>query len=304
MNPAAPGEMKPGAPGPESRTRVPSPANTLEAIRHRGTLLCGLDQSEAEYSLTDQHGPRVAFDTDLCRAVAAAILGPQAHYAIKGYPDNDTALHALQAGEVDLIPTVDPHAQASNNALFTQPVLNDAVGLLVPAASHLTTLARLSGRRICFLAETNVEDSLRAYFAAHHLELASFPFSEQGEMEAAFATHNCDALAGDLTRLAVVRISLSSHPGDYTILPETAAPDPLAMASRANDEPMHRVLVAVLSALLQRAPPLAQSAVDETLPPGWQQNVLAAGGDFNQIFTRDLGADSPLHLPNTLSATH
>ena len=337
-----------GAPGPVFGTRVlmaqtPAPTansqldralpstNTLTTIQHRGTLLCGLNQSEAEYNLADQHGPRVAFDTDLCRAVAAAILGPQAHYAIKGYPDNDTALDALRAGEVDLVPTVsDDLTHATHPGIqLTQPVLYDAIGILIPTAAHITTLAQLSGQRICYLAETEIDAQLHAYFDTHHLTLVPFPFQEQGEMEAAFATHNCTALAGDLTRLATVRISLGNRAPDYALLPETIAPDTLAMASRSgtpDDLRFHNVLVWTLNLLVAAEEhnithanlPTASKSQDPTLrrllgltrelghPLGlndaWPVHVLEATGNYGELYDRDLGANSPLKLPRGQNA--
>ncbi|SEF50783.1 amino acid ABC transporter substrate-binding protein, PAAT family [Bryocella elongata] len=343
-----------GAPGPVFGTRVlmaqtPAPtANSklethnsqldrnlstdpLTTIRRRGTLLCGLNQSEAEYNPADQHGPRVAFDTDLCRAVAAAILGPQAHYAIKGYPDNDTALDALRAGEVDLVPSVsDDFTHATQpGILLTQPVLYDAIGILVPTAAHITTLAQLSSQRICYLAETETETQLHTYFDTHHLTLVPYPFSEQGEMEAAFSTHNCSALAGDLTRLATVRLSLGSHAPDYELLPETLAPDTLAMASRSGTSEdlqlrniltwtlnlliaaeEHNITRANLAAATKSQDPTLRRLLGLTrelgrplgLDDAWPQHVIEATGNYGELYDRDLGPNSPLKLPRGQNA--
>lgn len=317
------------------------PTSTLDTIRHRGTLICGLNQSEAEYTLADQHGPRVAFDTDLCRAVAAAILGPGARYAIKGYPDNDTALEALTRGEIDLIPTVsDDLTHATRpGVLLTQPVLYDPVGILVPTSAHITTLAQLGSptqaQRICYLAETEIENQLHTWFDTHHLTLAPFPFQEQGEMEAAFSTRNCTALAGDLTRLGAVRAALASTsssgspaPG-YAILPETIAPDTLAMASRADTADalrFHNILVWTLNVLVaaeeqnitranlaaasKSQDPTARRLLGLTrelgrplgLDDAWPTHVLEATGNYGELFDRDLGSGSPLKLPRGQNA--
>jgi general L-amino acid transport system substrate-binding protein len=121
------------------------------------------------------------------------------------------------------------HAVGTHLA-FTRPVLWDGVGFLAPTGSPLRRRAQLSGKKICFIAETAVEESVRAWFAREHLEFVPFPFQEEGEMQAAFATGNCGALAGDRTRLAQNRAALERHGRQVRLLPETISKDPLAPA--------------------------------------------------------------------------
>jgi general L-amino acid transport system substrate-binding protein len=301
---------------------------TVESIRKAGALTCGIDQSEAEYSIADQHGPRVAFDQDLCRAVAAAILGANPRLIFKGYPDNDTALAALRAHEVDLVPTVSDdftHATAPGITL-TRPVLIDAQGFLVLRAAGIPKPEDLAGKKICFITGSETELNLHAWFDRHNLTFLPFPFQEEGEMEAAFVTNNCAALSGDLTRLANTRVAFASRAGEYTLLPETIALDPLAMASRAGDPVFANILNATLGVLLmaeelgvtqaqiQALAAAKDPAIRRLLgqshelatPLGldqlWPSNVLAATGNFAEIYTRTLGEKSPLKLPRGLNS--
>jgi len=298
---------------------------TLDAIRKAGVLKCGIDQSEAEFSMTDEHGPRVAFDRDLCQAYAAAILGAHARVVIQGYPDNDTALQALQKHEVDLVASVSDdltHATLANVSL-TRPVLYDAQGLLVLRAAAITQLKDLDRKKICFLDQSEAELNLQSWFTRHHLTLNPFPFQEEGEMEAAFVTGNCAALSGDLTRLANTRAAFASRAAEYTLLPETIAADPLATAWRSDDPQFGNVLQWVFNLLL------AADSIDGLQPHGltapdndpilvrlngstrelgrplglsddWPAQVLAAVGNYAAILARDLGDASPLHLPRGL----
>jgi general L-amino acid transport system substrate-binding protein len=114
---------------------------------------------QAEYSTSDDHGNRAAFDADLCRAVAVAVLKNKAQIAISNYPDDATAMAALRAGEVDMIPTLtdDFTHQTEAHLAFTRPVLWDGVGFLLQATSPITRAPQLSGKKVCFLAETSVE---------------------------------------------------------------------------------------------------------------------------------------------------
>jgi general L-amino acid transport system substrate-binding protein len=301
---------------------------TVESIRKVGALTCGIDQSEAEYSIADEHGPRVAFDRDLCRAVAVAILGPHARTIIKGYPDNDTALAALRAHEIDLVSTVsDDFTHTTRPGInLTRPVLIDAQGFMVLRASGIDTLADLAHKKICFITGSEAELNLHTWFDRHNLAFIPFPFQEEGEMEAAFVTNNCAALSGDLTRLANTRVALARRAKDYTLLPETIALDPLALASRADDPVFTNILNTVINVLLAaeelgvtsaRIPSLASTkdpAIQRLLgqshelanPLGlnqtWPTSVLAKTGNYAEIYARDLGDQSPFKLPRGINA--
>jgi general L-amino acid transport system substrate-binding protein len=295
---------------------------TLDSIRRANALTCGIDQSEAEYSTTDEHGSRVAFDRDLCRAIAVAILGPHAVVTVKGYPDENTAVQALQHKEVDLVATVsDDFSQGTISGVgLVGPVLFDRQGLMVSRASGVQTVDHLAGRKICFLDQSEAELQLHHWFAKQKISFIPFPFQEEGEMEAAFVTNNCTAISGDVTRLANARATFGSRANDYVILPATIALDPLATAYRSEDADFgsvirwtFNVLVAgeelgVGSANLDRMLSLNDPATRRllggthelarplSLREGWTADVLRVVGNYGEIFTRDLGPQSPMKL--------
>ncbi len=227
-------------------------AQTLAHIRETKTLRCAIDQETPEYTTTDDHGPRVSFDTDLCRAVAIAILGPSARIVTTFYPDDVTAAEALRTLQVDLIPTqtLDLTHATDSAFTFTPPILYDGVGFLVPIAAHLTSAAQLDNKKICFLDQTEVELSLRAWFTQQHLHFVPFPFQEEGEMEAAYVTNNCTALAGDLTRLASIRLGFGPLATRYELLPGQISQDPLAAASLSSDQAFATIVRWTIEVLL------------------------------------------------------
>jgi general L-amino acid transport system substrate-binding protein len=302
-------------------------ASTLDHIRQTKTLRCGINQETPEYSTSDDHGARQAFDADLCRAVAIAILGPNSRTVLTPYPDDITSMAALTNGKVDLLPTLTLDLKHSANAAFTfsPPLLYDGVGFLVPTAANLTHPADLGDKKVCFLAETEVEVALRAWFAKQHLKFLPFPFQEEGEMEAAFVTGNCTALAGDLTRLANTRLAFGPLAARYMLLPEQISQDPLAAASRSEDPAFANIIRWVIEALLnaeasgltQHNLAAAQTSPDPTiqiltgqtheidqllsLDNAWAVHVLAAVGNYAEIYDRDLGEQSPLKLPRALN---
>jgi general L-amino acid transport system substrate-binding protein len=302
-------------------------APTLDHIRQSKTLRCGINQETPEYSTSDDHGAREAFDADICTAVAVAILGPDARITITPYPDDVAGMDALRTNQVDLLPTLTLDLTHSANAAiaFSPPLLYDGVGFLVPLSAKITHAGQLGDKKICFLAETEVEVALRTWFARQHIKFLPFPFQEEGEMEAAFVTGNCTALAGDLTRLATTRVAFGSLAGRYALLPEQISKDPLAAASRADDPAFAEVVRWTIEVLLQAEESgLTQDniATASTNPdPGirflsgqtgeigsrlgldnaWAARVIAAVGNYGELYNRDLGDRSPLKLPRALN---
>jgi general L-amino acid transport system substrate-binding protein len=344
---------------------LPAPAQTLAHIRQTKVLRCGINLETPEYSTSDDHGPRQAFDADFCRAVAIAILGPNARVAVTTYPDDVAAMAALRADAVDLLPTLtlDLTHASSPGLAFSPPILYDGVGLLVPLSARLTHASQLSNKKICFLSETEVEVSLRDWFLQQHMKFLPFPFQEEGEMEAAFITGNCSALAGDRTRLVTTRQAFGPLATRYALLPGQLSDDPLAAASRADDPAFATIVRWTLEVLLQAeahaltqqsiadqpslssrtsalsssstvpllSSPSAQSLSSRSAAEGsaslttssanpdptvriltgqtreigsrlglddaWATQVIAAVGNYGQLYDRTLGPQSPLDLP-------
>jgi general L-amino acid transport system substrate-binding protein len=304
-------------------------ASTLERVRAAGVLGCGIDQEEPEYSTADDHGGREAFDEDLCRAVAVAVLGEHALVRMVNYPDDRAAMEALKSGVVDMVPTLsdDFTHSVGTHLEFMRPVLWDGVGFLVLGSSPVMRARQLSGKKICFIAETAVEESVRSWFAREHLDYVPFPFQEEGEMEAAFATGNCGALAGDRTRLAGTRALLGQHGKPTRLLPETISKDPLAAAVRDDDAQWAAIVSWVMEALVQAeesgvAKANAASRGAEVGKAGggdpvlwfllggsqqigsglglandWVVKVVEATGNYGEIYERDLGSGSAFKLP-------
>jgi general L-amino acid transport system substrate-binding protein len=204
------------------------------------------------------------------------------------------------------------------------PVLYDGISFLVLQRSSLKHASDLSGKKICLLAETEVEVSVRAWFLKHHLNFVPFPFQEEGEMEAAFVTGNCAALAGNLTRLGNSRVAFGKA-ASYPLLPEVISTDPMVIAYRQDEPALSGDVQQVLDVLLEAEAngitaktirlgidgrPI-RKLLDESrgtarrwhgLDDGWAVNVIQAVGNYSEIFQRDLGSGAPLDLPRGLNA--
>lgn len=295
---------------------------TLERVKAASALVCGINAEEGDYSRTDDHGRREAFDRDICKAVAVAVLGARAKTVVKAYPDDGTALAALRAGEVDLLPslTMDFTHATERGIGLSGVVLWDGVGFMVPVASGVKRPEELAGKKVCLLAETEVEDVVSAWFRRKGLKGNPFPFQEEGEMEAAFVTGGCAAIAGDLTRLASTRIGFGEIAGKFRVLPGAISKDPLAAAYLRSDETFGRVVDWVVQVLIGAE----EMGVTQVRPVGkdeewdmverrlagkthelgarlgladsWAVRVVKAVGNYGELYERDLGARSEMGL--------
>ncbi len=314
----------------------PLPHPVLDRIHAANALSCGLAKEEEDYSRAEDHGNRAAFDIDFCKAVAVALLGPGAHLLVKNYPDEPAAVQALRTGEVDLLASASPTvANSVKDLTFTQPVFFDGQGFLLPNNPAVHTPLDLAGKKVCFLTGSDAEAGLHNYAAEHGIAYTWYPFSEAGEMEAAFFTGNCDAVSSDVSSLANIRAIVGARAAGYTILPQLIRGDPLAAATTG--DPRFAAIVSwTLNALLAAEQfGLTQATVQARLTgtqpsstqspatlhgaeqgaeiqsflgqrfgtgtllgldPHWTANVIGAVGNYGEIFDRDLGAQSPLRL--------
>ncbi len=312
------------APPPSAAMRPPLPAlphPTLDRIHAANAVACGVVKEEEDYSRHEDHGNRAAFDIDLCKAVAVATLGPGARLIVRSYPDEPFALRALKSGEVDLVATASlTVANMTQSVALSAPVLLDGQGVLFPRNAAIHTAADLAGKKVCFLTGSAAEQGLHSYAEAHGVSYVWYPFSEAGEMEAAFFTGNCDAVTGDMTQLANIRGIDEKRASEFTILQETLRSDPLAAATWAGDTGFGAVVYWTTQALLgaeqlgitQRnvkemassPKPEIQALLGQRLGaaamlrarPHWGAEVIEAVGNYGELYERDLGAQSPSRL--------
>lgn len=312
------GQGVPHRAGPD---RAESGHTTLDRIRARHAVSCGISKEEEDYSRATDHGNRAAFDIDFCKAVTVAVLGPGTPLVIKSYPDEPTLLKALLAGEIDLAATASPTvANTARGLLFSAPSLHDGQGFLLPNNPAVRSPADLAGKKVCFLTGSAAENGLHSYALRHGITYAWYPFSEAGEMEAAFFTGQCDAITSDATQLANIRSIDSRRREEFTILTQRIREEPLAAATLATDVRFTVIVNWVLQALVEAeelgvtqknvrqmqasTQPELQQLLGQrygtgstlSLDPYWATAVIEAVGNYGEIFERDLGPRSPLGL--------
>jgi general L-amino acid transport system substrate-binding protein len=301
---------------------------TLDKVRSTSSLPCGINTEEPEYSTQDAHGNHSAFDLEMCKAVAVAVLGPNAKFTVVPYRDEQDALKALSSGEIALLATGSPFLTNANSGLgYSRPVFYDYQGFLVNKTMGIKTPKDLAGKKVCFLGGTEIETQIEGYMQREDIKWLPFSFQEEGEMEAAFITRNCAAITADVSQLAYERIAFKGMARDFEILPDVIAKDPLALTYRSDDPQWAAIVNWTVEALVQAeergvtqsnlvemktsADPMIRRLLGVQrgygqfigLDDTWAARTIEAVGNYGEIFERTLGSGSIMKLergPNKL----
>jgi general L-amino acid transport system substrate-binding protein len=299
---------------------------TLDKIKTAGTLPCGINTELPEYSTQDAHGNHAAFDQDICKAVAVAVLGPNAKFTVVPFRDEQDALKALKSGEIALLATGSPNL-INTGFGFSRPIFYDYQGFLVNRTMAVTSPKDLAGKKVCFLGGTEIEIKLQGYMQRENIKWLPFSFQEEGEMEAAFVTRNCAAVTADVSQLAYEQLAFKNRARNFEILPDVIAKDPLALTYRLDDPQWATIINWTVEALVQAEESgVTQANLAEMkksddpmtrrllgvqhgygqfigLDDDWAARVIEAVGNYGEIFERDLGSQSVMKLargPNNL----
>jgi general L-amino acid transport system substrate-binding protein len=302
-------------------------ADTLDEVRRRGVLVCGVNTGLAGFGLPDDRGQWRGFDIDYCRAVAAAIFDDPGK--IKFIPlSGKDRFTALQSGEVDLLSrntTWTQSREAGQGLLFTGINYFDGQGFLVRKNLGIDSAAKLSGASICAQQGTTTELNLADYFRSRGLKAESVVFSTADEAIKAYESGRCDAYTTDGSALYAQRLKLA-NPDDHIVLRDTISKEPFSPVVRQGDDRWFNLVKWTQFALLdaeelgvdsQNVEAMRNSTNPEIrrllgvegdygaalgLPPDWAVRIIRAVGNYGEIFERNLGKDSALHIPRGLNA--
>jgi len=302
---------------------VAQAGKTLDGVRSRGVVACGVNTSAPGFSSADSQGRWTGLDIDLCRAVAAAVLrDPE---KIKVVPLNSQQrFAALQSGEVDLLArntTWNLTRDASLGAVFAGINYYDGQGFMVPAKLKVDSARKLNNVALCVQAGTSSEKNVADYFATHGMKYKPVVFDTAEAVQAAFVSGRCQALTTDISDLAGARAKLP-NPDDYQVLPDVISKEPLGPAVRRGDDEWFMIVrwslfalqeaeelditqasVASLKTASKNPAVLRFLGVSEDvgkllgLDREWAARIVAAVGHYGESFERHLGARTPLGLP-------
>lgn len=298
----------------------------LARVLERGKLICGSRTDLAGFGSLDADGRNVGFDIDLCRAVAAAVLGDPEAVEFVPLTAADRG-PSLQTAEVDLLSrnvtwTSSRDAQWGN---FTSVWFYDGQGFMIANDSGIESTADFDGASVCVTSGTTTEQNLSDFFRQNGMEFEAVIFEETAAVYGAFEDGRCDITTSDRSQLVSVRSGFE-NPDDYTILPDIISKEPLTPAVPHGDDAWFDVVKLVIYALINAEELGVTKANVEEMKSSDNINILrllgqegdwgytdlgldadalaraiAAVGNYGEIYERNLGPDTPLNLPRGLN---
>jgi general L-amino acid transport system substrate-binding protein len=299
-----------------------SKAGTLEEVKARGRLNCGVTQGLAGFSAVDSQGAWTGLDADFCRAVAAAIFadGSKVNFVPLS---SKQRFAALQSGEIDVLSRVSTWTMQNETALgirFAGVIYYDGQGLMVRKKLEVQSPLELSGAEVCTNTGTTTELNIADFFRSRGMPYKIVAFEKSDEALKAYEAERCDVYSTDASSLWSQRQKLA-NPDEHIILPELISKEPLAPAVRQTDPQWENLVRWTLFALINAeelnvtmdnastlaagdAPPgvkrLLGAEGDFGKPIGvskdWALQAIKAVGNYGEIFERNLGQKSPLKI--------
>ncbi|MBX9701798.1 MAG: amino acid ABC transporter substrate-binding protein, partial [Acetobacteraceae bacterium] len=297
----------------------------LDAIKQRGVLRCGVQgPGNPGFGVPDSQGRWQGFNVEICRAVAITIFNDP--NKVEFVPvTSQSRFPALAAGEVDILSnnTTWTLTRDSNVNRFNFPaiVFYDGQAMMVPRRLGVQNARGLNGATVCVQPGTTTELNLADYFRQHNMRFTPVVIADLDELRRAYDSGRCDVFTNDFAALAAQR-TLLTNPRDHVILPERISKEPLGPTIRQGDEEFTNIVAWTVFGLIDaeemgitRAN-VAQTAASNTDPrvrrllgaegnmgesigaanAQYMRTIIAAFGNYGEIFERHLGVDTPLGL--------
>ena len=299
---------------------------TLDTVKSRGSLSCGVNVGLAGFSQPDDKGNWTGLDVDYCEAIAAAVLGDATK--VKYVPTTaKERFTALQSGEIDVLirnTTWTTARDSSLGLIFAGVNYYDGQGFMVKASLGVKSAKELNGATVCVQTGTTTELNLADYFKANKLTYKPVVFEKLDETLQAYLAGRCDVYTTDQSGLYSVRVQ-QPKPEDHLVLPEIISKEPLGPSVRQGDDQWLTVVKWVHYALLNAEEAgITQANVAEMvnstnpeikrivgkdgelgkglgLPNDFVVSIVKAVGNYGELFERNVGSGSRLKIARGLN---
>lgn len=305
---------------------LPAAASTLATVKQRGVLHCGVSEGLNGFSAKDAQGVWSGFDVDFCRALAAAVLGDPQKVSFTPLSASER-FDALKAAKVDLLSrnsTWTLGREAELGLAFAGITYHDGQGFLAKRALGVDGALALDKAKICVETGTTSQANLADFFRANSLTYEEKPFGSAAEAFKAFEAGTCDVLSRDQSALYGERLRLAK-PGEAIVLPDVISKEPLGPVVRSDDFAWFTVVkwvnfalinaeelgistTTIPAALASQKPDVRRFTGAEGgfgkalgLDPDWAVKAVRAGGNYAEIYERNLGTGSKLAIPRGLN---
>jgi general L-amino acid transport system substrate-binding protein len=295
---------------------------TVDAIKARGQLVCGVNVGLAGFSAADSNGNWSGLDVDYCKAVAAALLGDATK--VKWVPlTAQQRFTALQSGEVDILSRNTTNTLSRDASLglhFVGVNYYDGQGFLVNKGK-ITSAKQLKGATVCVQSGTTTEKNLTDFSRANNLGIKAVVFEKLEASTGAYFAGRCQAYTTDASGLASIRAKEAKVPADHVILPDLISKEPLGPMVRRGDDEFFAISKWVLNGLIEAEEyGITQANVDQMktstdpqvgrmlgstedlgkhlgLDKEWLARSIKAVGNYGEMFERNVGPKTAINLP-------
>jgi general L-amino acid transport system substrate-binding protein len=299
---------------------------TLDTVKQRGALSCGVNTGLAGFSQPDDKGNWTGLDVDYCKAIAAAVFGDATK--VKYVPTTaKERFTALQSGEIDVLVRNTTWTTARDSSLgliFAGVNYYDGQGFMVKASLGVKSAKELNGATVCVQTGTTTELNLADYFKANNMTYKPVVFEKIDETTQAYLAGRCDVYTTDQSGLYSIRIQ-QPKAEDHVVLPEIISKEPLGVSVRQGDDQWLTVVKWVHFALLNAEEAgITQANVAEMvnstnpeikrivgkdgdlgkglgLPNDFVVSVVKAVGNYGELFERNVGTGSRLKIARGLN---
>jgi general L-amino acid transport system substrate-binding protein len=306
-----------------------SAAATLDDVKARGKLNCGVTTGLVGFAAPDANGVWEGFDVAVCRAVAAAVLGDG--NAVEFVPTTGkTRFTALASGEIDMLARNTTWTFSRDTDLkfdFVGVNYYDGQGFLVPKSLGVSSAKELDGATVCIQTGTTTELNLADFFRANNISYEPVPIETNAEGQQQYLAGACDTYTTDASGLASTRAAFE-NPGDHVILPEIISKEPLGPLVRHGDNDWGDIVrwtfyalvaaeemgitsanIGELSAAAGANPEINRILGTEGelgamigLDNEWAKRAISVGGNYGEIFEKNIGEKTPIGLARGLNA--
>ena len=303
-------------------------AGTLEDVREKGFIQCGVSTGVAGFAFTDDKGNWVGFDPAVCQAVAAAVFGDSSK--VKYTPTTGkTRFEALKSGEIDMLArntTWTFSRDADLKLTFVGVNYYDGQGFMVPKELGVKSAIELDGASVCIQTGTTTELNLADFFRANNISYEPVPIETNAEARQNYGAGRCDVYTTDASGLAATRATFED-PSAHVILPEIISKEPLGPLVRHGDDQWGDIVRWTLNLLIsaeelgvtsKNAEKMSKESSNPevkrmlgtegnlgamlNLERDWGLKVLTQVGNYGEVFEKYIGASTPIGLERGLNA--
>lgn len=306
-------------------------ASTLDDVKKRGFLRCGVNTNLMGFSVFDDKGDNKGqwhgFDVDYCKAVATATLGDAQKVKFIRLTGKER-FSALASGEIDMLArntTWTIQRDTGLNLEFVGINYYDGQGFMAHKKLGIDQAYELNNVSVCVQAGTTSEVNLAEYFHTRHAQYKAVIFDTPEQAVHGFDTGRCDVFTTDQSQLYALRLNLKNATTSL-ILPDVISKEPLGPVVRDNDPQWINIVrwthYLMLNAeeyglnssnadsLLKSDSPnilrilgkRANYGANMGLAPDWGYQVIKQVGNYGEVFERNLGQKSILKISRGLNA--